>query len=75
MGYGGTDCNIAWATVGLIATLTYVKSIYVTGTLRETGNSCCNVQLKSRFVKSILDALFLSTYALNILFVLIKSYS
>ena len=27
----------------------------------ETGASCYNFQLKSRFVKSMLDALFLST--------------
>ena len=37
----------------------------------ETRASCYNVQLKS-FVKSMLDALFLSMYTLNVLFVLIK---
>ena len=30
----------------------------------ETGASCYNFQLKSLLVKSMLDALFLSTYAL-----------
>ena len=33
----------------------------------ETGASCYNFQLKSLFVKSMLDALFLSTYTLHLL--------
>ena len=36
----------------------------------ETGASCCNFQ--SFLVKSMLDALFLSVYTLNVLFFLIK---
>ena len=36
----------------------------------ETGASYYNLQLI--FVKSMLDALFISTYTLNLLFVLIK---
>ena len=38
----------------------------------ETGASCYNFQLKSLFVKSMLDELFLSTYTVNLLFVLIN---
>ena len=38
----------------------------------ETWASCCNFQLKSFLVKTMLDALFLSTYKLNVLFMLIK---
>ena len=34
----------------------------------ETGASCYNFQLKSLFVKSMLDELFLSTYTVNLLF-------
>ena len=37
-----------------------------------TGASCCNFQLKSLFMKNMLDALLLSTYTLNVLFVLLK---
>ena len=42
----------------------------------ETGASCYNFQLKSLFVKCMLDTLFLSTYTLNVdlLFLLIKMY-
>ena len=40
--------------------------------LAETGSSCYNFQIKSLFAKSTLDALFLSTYTLHLLFVLIK---
>ena len=38
----------------------------------ETGANCKKIQLKSLFVKSMIDALFLSTHTLNSLFVLIK---
>ena len=34
----------------------------------ETGESCYNFQLKSLFVKSMLDALFLSTHTLHLLY-------
>ena len=38
----------------------------------EIGASCYNLQLKSLFAKSMLDALFLSTYTLSLLVVLIN---
>ena len=38
----------------------------------ETGASCNTFQVKSLFMKSMIDALFLSTYTLISLFVLIK---
>ena len=38
----------------------------------ETGAGCENFQLRSLFVKSMLDALFLSNLRLNLLFVLIN---
>ena len=37
----------------------------------ETGASCYNFQLKSCFKKSMLDALFMLTYTLNVVFVLL----
>ena len=38
----------------------------------ETGASCYNFQLKTLFVISMLDALFLSAYTLSLSFVLIN---
>ena len=47
------------------------RQVELTNDVGETDAGCYNFQLKSRFVKSMLYALFLSTYTLNVLFVLI----
>ena len=62
-------CNV----IGICVTFACVEIVkYKMLEVGETGASCCNFQLKSLFVKSMLDALFLSMYILNLLFVLIE---